>query len=333
MKSEVVLVREPIYDIIRTSSLHTASMAFEAQAQVQKLLSELFDEHHELYGLGSMTCSVYDIAWVANVSKTVSGIPQYLFPSAFAFVLDAQLPDGSWSTHHVAAGNAQAARSSQYQSDTILSTIAALYSLILHARAPYQISSVRFTGLGLDLRIATGIKRLGQLLEEWHIESCDAVGFEILFPSLLDLLLIEGYSFDFPDREKLLSMRKAKLQHLKPEYLYTKAPSTLLHSLEAFHSWGSEEFDVRRVKHHMIGGSMMASPAATASYLIKTPEWDEEAEAYLRMVIERGHGKGSGGVPSAWLSTNFEMLRADMLLFLLPFFSSFSYRLLNYARR
>jgi len=58
----------------------------------------------------------------------------------------------------------------------------------------------------------------------------------------------------------------------------------------------------------MVRGSMMASSAATASYLIKTPEWDDEAEAYLRLVIECGDGKGGGGVPSAWPSTNFKIL-------------------------
>lgn len=90
--------------------------------------------------------------------------------------------------------------------------------------------------------------------------------------------------------------------------LYEMAPVALLHSLEAFHGWTAEDFDVRKVKHHMVRGSMMASPAATASYLIKTPEWDDEAEAYLRLVIECGDGKGIGGVPSAWPSTNFEIL-------------------------
>ena len=54
-----------------------------------------------------------------------------------------------------------------------------------------------------------------------------------------------------------------------------------------------------KLKHHMVGGSMMASPAATASYLMKSQTWDDEAEAYLRLAIECGDGKGIGGVPSA----------------------------------
>jgi len=41
---------------------------------------------------------------------------------------------------------------------------------------------------------------------------------------------------------------------------------------------------------------------------MKTQSWDEEAEAYLRLVIECGDGEGKGGVPSAWPSTNFEIL-------------------------
>jgi len=38
--------------------------------------------------------------------------------------------------------------------------------------------------------------------------------------------------------------------------LYETAPVALLHSLEAVHGWTAEDFDVRKVKHHMVRGSM-----------------------------------------------------------------------------
>jgi hypothetical protein len=53
---------------------------------------------------------------------------------------------------------------------------------------------------------------------------------------------------------------------------------------------------------------MMASPSATAAYLMKCEEWDDSAEAYLRLAVECGEGRGTGAVPSAWPSTNFELL-------------------------
>lgn len=82
----------------------------------------------------------------------------------------------------------------------------------------------------------------------------------------------------------------------------------LLHSLEAFHDWKHEAFNAKKVKGRLVHGSVMASPAETASYLMNASTWDDEAEAYLRMVLECGSGKGSGGVPSAWPSSNFEIL-------------------------
>ena len=119
---------------------------------------------------------------------------------------------------------------------------------------------------------------------------------------------MQGHTFDFPDRDTLLKIRAAKIQRVRPAMLYATVPAALLHSLEAFHGWTAEDFDVRLVKHHIVRGSMMASPAATASYLLKIPEWDDEAEAYLSLVIECGDGKGKGGVPSAWPLTNFEII-------------------------
>jgi hypothetical protein len=137
------------------------------------------------------------------------------------------------------------------------------------------------------------------MLNRWRVESCNAVGFEILAPGMLDLLSVEEFEFSFHSKTQLLEVRDAKLARLSPEMMYKLGPSALLHSLEAFHGWDVERFDVNRVQHHMVGGSMMASPAATASYLMKAKKWDEAAESYLRMAIQCGEGQGSGCIPSA----------------------------------
>jgi len=204
-----------------------------------------------------MTCSVYDTTWVANVTKTIAGIPQYLFPSAFLFVLDAQLPNGSWDAH--------CCPEDAKRSDSILSTMAALYSLNLHAVSPHQIHLARLPAPSLRIRIARAAASLVSMLRIWRIDTCNAVGFEILTPALLDLLAAQGHTFDFPDRATLLKVRALKIQRVRPAMLYATAPVALLHSLEAFHGWTAEDFDVRNVKHHMVRGSMMASPAVTAS--------------------------------------------------------------------
>ena len=268
----------------------------DAQERIDKLLGRLLDTYDPSYGLGSMTCSVYDTAWVACVSKTVRGRSQWLFPSSFAFVLDAQLPDGGWPAHPNEEDTDEV--------DGILSTAAALYSLMLHVRDPLQLRHL--DDGSLPRRIERGVERLAKALAGWRVRECNAVGFEILIPSLLDLLQREGIRFTFPGKELLDEIRGQKLAKVRPEMLYQSAPLALLHSLEAFH--GHEGFLVDRIAHQKIGGSMMASPSATASYLIRCSEWDDEAEAYLRLVISNGEGRGSGGVPSAYPSTIFELI-------------------------
>ena len=267
----------------------------ESQECIRKLLTGLLDHYDSSYGFGSMSCSVYDTAWVACVSKTVSGCPQWLFPSSFSVILQSQLSHGGWPAHP-----------NEIDADVvdgILTTMAALFCLTQHAKQPLQLRHLH--GAGIAPRISSATAYLSKLLNDWHVGDCKAVGFEVLAPALLDLLQEQGIHLRFPDKTKLLQIRDQKLTKVPPEMLYKAAPSALLHSLEAFH--GHQEFAFDRVSHQKVRGSMMASPSATASYLIRSTKWDDEAEAYLRLVISNGDGKGSGGVPSAYPSMNFEM--------------------------
>ncbi|PSN61437.1 hypothetical protein BS50DRAFT_578453 [Corynespora cassiicola Philippines] len=306
-------------------SFHAEDASFGAEGKkgIDMLVARMLQTYDSRYGLGYMSCSVYDTAWVANVTKTVAGIPQYLFPLSFLAILNAQLPDGSWGGHfHRRRSSSSSSSSSSVTSskgstwaskeasysfcDAILSTMASLYTLILHSKHSHQIPEIRLPAPSLDVRISNAVDSLKAMLPRWRIGECNAVGFEVLAPALLDLLSTQGYEFEFPDRVKLLKVRDAKLSRINLEHLHRAAPSALLHSLEAFH--GTDGLDMSKFKHHLVGGSMMASPAATASYLMKSNEWDDSAEAYLRLVVERGDGQGSGAVPSAYPSTNFEML-------------------------
>ena len=128
------------------------------------------------------------------------------------------------------------------------------------------------------------------------------VGFEILVPALLTMLENESIYLNFPGRKLLMELNAVKLGGINPEMLY-ETPTMLLHSLEAF--IGTLDFD--RVGHHKRFGSMMASPASTAAYLIHSSIWDEESEGYVRRVIFEGKGNGLGGVPSVFPTTIFEM--------------------------
>ncbi|KAI4139612.1 MAG: hypothetical protein LQ341_004153 [Variospora aurantia] len=268
---------------------------FDSEERIGRLLQTLLDTYEPCYGLGSMTVSVYDTAWVACISKTVSGCSQWLFPSSFFYVLQAQLPDGGWTAH--------AGQECSDETDGILSTMAATYCLIQHAKTPLQLKHIPTEALAESIR--TALASLDLMLQSWRVGNSKAVGFEVLAPSLLNLLEEEGHFFAFPGKEHLLHVRDQKLARVSPELLYKNSPSALLHSLEAFHYRKDISYD--RFAHQKVGGSMMASPSATASYLIRCKTWDDEAEAYLRLVLSNGHGCGLGGVPSAYPSTNFEL--------------------------
>ena len=267
----------------------------DCQKRINNLLEGVLGTYDHRYGFGSMTCTIYDTAWIASISKPVSGHAQWLFPASFSIVSAAQLPDGGWPAHL----NEQ----DTDDTDRILSTMAALYCLKQHAKNPLQLRHM--VGESLSDRIRKAVTYLSSMLKTWRVENCKGVGFEILAPSLLDILEDEGLSFSFQGKAQLIDARDQKLAKVRPEMLYDAAPWTLLHSLEAFHCRMDFSFD--RIAHHKVNGSMMASPSATASYLIRCTEWDDEAEAYLRLVLSNGEGKGSGGVPSAYPSTNFEL--------------------------
>jgi hypothetical protein len=273
------------------------------------LLTSPFETYDSKYGLGYMSCSVYDTAWIANITKTVAGREQYIFPSSFYLILNAQLPDGSWRGHSNlsnAPSTGPDKKIPSSHSDAVLSTMSALYTLLLHPRNPFQLSKARIPPPTLDVRILRAVDSLERMLACWHSGTCNTVGFEVISLALLDVLSSEGYKFEFPDQERLLARRKAKMTRLQPDQLHHTAPSALLHSLEAF--LRIDGLDMGNFRHHLVDGSMMASPAATASYLMRSAKWDDTAEAYLRLVVECGEGRGTGAVPSAWPSTNFEIL-------------------------
>lgn len=239
--------------------------------------------------VGFMSCAVYDTAWVAMVAKpTAAGGRQWLFPQCFDYILDAQQEDGSWPTYAAPI-------------DGILNTAASLLAVKKHADTPHQISTP--SPEDLEKRIVRGTAALERLLNAWDVDTTAHVGFEFLVPTLLQLLEEEGIRFAFPGRAALMAQNRAKLAKFKIEYLYTEHKTTAIHSLEAF----LPSLDYNKVRHHKEFGALMASPSSTAAYLMSCSPWDDESESYLRDVIKLGAGRGSGGIPSAFPSTYFEL--------------------------
>lgn len=286
--------------------------------KVKSLLQNAIVDYDETFGYGSMTCAVYDTAWVSLVTKTIDGKRQWLFPDSFDYLLDQQAQDGSWGV-------------TGERVDGILSTAAALLSSIRHHAEPLNHDHI--STKDLEVRIKRGTDSLHSQLQNWTVASADHVGFELIVPAMLNLLAHESVHLSFDGLDDLMKMHQEKMSQFHPDRLYGSERSTAIHSLEAF--IGMIDFD--RISHHKTLGSMMGSPSSTAAYLINATVWDDEAEAYLRYVIEHASGKGRGGVPSAYPSTIFEyswvssLNRRALVLLLIDLFRfSLRYSLLGF---
>ncbi|KAM7190979.1 ent-kaurene synthase [Naviculisporaceae sp. PSN 640] len=276
----------------------------DLDASAKSLLQNAVENYHPTFGTGSMSCSIYDTAWVSLLTKTGDDgqSRQWLFPECFFYILETQSEDGSW-------GRLLAPSSGDSQIDGILCTAASLLSLLRHQSLPLQLEGT--IPADMSQRATKALASLRSQLKSWDVVSTVHVGFEVIVPALLHLLKKESPSMDlnFDGFGELMRVNTKKMSRFRPEYLYAEnAPQmTVLHSMEAFSGSDSEpRVDFDRLAHHKRLGSMMGSPASTAAYLMNVSRWDDEAEGYLRHVVKNGPGRSGGGVPSAYPSTYFE---------------------------
>lgn len=253
----------------------------EPQERAQRLVEKIAKRCCN-NSLGSATVAVYDTAWLSMITKN----EEWLFPECFHYILDTQSSDGGWG-------------SGSSLDDDVLTTMVALTAMVSHAKS--QRSDALSDLTNLNFRICQAKGYLEANLRYWDVDAAMNVGFEFLIPALLSILENEQIFFSFPRREALNNMRALKMEKFDEELFYS-FPNTFLHSLEGL--VGQINFD--RISHHKTFGSMMASPASTAAYLIHSSTWDDEAENYLRTVIAEGDGEGGGGVPSVYPTPIFE---------------------------
>ena len=258
--------------------------------RANNLVHRLADGCVQKHGFGQFSPTIYDTAWLALVQKHVNGESRWLFPECFQFLLDNQNENGTFGVCTT-------------DIDVILNTAAALIALLRHSKLSLDTDPLP---IDIDLRISRSREVLNARLASWDVETSDHVGFEILVPALLRFLEeeeVDGVCFEFPQKEALMVLNQKKLAGFNPHMLYGQHMTTLVHSMEAFVG----QIDFGKVAHQKSFGSMMGSPSSTAAYLMNAPTWDEEAEEYLRNVIQFGKGQESGGVPSAYPTTVFEI--------------------------
>ena len=256
--------------------------------RASQLVQALADGIQTPWGAASMSASVYDTAWLAMVCRGEgSDDESWLFPKSFDYLMTSQLSRGGWPAYAT-------------EIDGILNTAAALLALLKHRTSK---SYLYLEADDVDERITRGFEALTLKLQEWDVDATNHVGFELLVPKYLELLEEDGFSFEFAGKERLLAIHTKKMQTFKIDMLYGHQTISALHSLEAF--VGDVVMD--RISHHLKFGSMLASPSATAAYLIYGSEWSDVAESYLRSVSEDCRNKLYGSAPCAFPISNFEV--------------------------
>ncbi|KAF7011990.1 hypothetical protein CFC21_026233 [Triticum aestivum] len=226
----------------------------------------------------STTVSAYDTALVALV-RNLDGEDKPQFPSCIDWIVQNQLPDGSWGepTFFMV----------QERMITTLACVVALKS--------WNVDSDNLCERGV-LFIQENMSRLVEDEQDWM-----PCGFEIKFPAILQKA--KDLNLDIPYNhhvlEQIYTKRNLKLSKIPLDVLHA-IPTTLLYSLEGL--LGLQLDWEKLLKLRCLDGSFHSSPAATAAALSYTG--DKECLAFLDRLVK----KFDGGVPCMYSLDIFEQL-------------------------
>lgn len=233
---------------------------------------------------GYSTSSVYTSAWVSLVRKGNIATGELAFPECFHYVLDSQLPSGTWPCYHSDA-------------DGIVDGLAGLLSLMRNA-------DVAVTKLGnndYQIRVSNATQSLQDMLDAFTFDGCDHAGFELIVPSLLEALEKDGITFSFPSKTLLLQTAQIKLSNIPSIAWSGKFRTTVLHCLEAF--VGKADFS--NLSNLLIEGMIGDTPASTAAFLMH--KWDDTVANSLRELVDSTVSPEVGGLPISFPSTGWEV--------------------------
>ncbi|KAK1321035.1 hypothetical protein QJS10_CPA03g00942 [Acorus calamus] len=240
--------------------------------KIEKIKTILDSEGEE-----ETSISAYDTAWVSMI-EDVNGNDAPQFPKSLRWIVDHQLPDGSWGD-----------RDYFLVYDRLVNTLACVVALKTWNICPKSYENgIRF------LRQNIHALKEG---EEQHM----LAGFEMIFPTLIQRAHNLGLDLqlDCPAMEDIYIRRNLKRNKIPNELMHT-VPTTLLYSLE-----GLDDLDWERLLAlQWQEGSFFYSPASTAAAFMQTK--NEGCLRYLENITKIF----DGGAPCAYPVDLFKRLWA-----------------------
>ncbi|MCD6461587.1 MAG: hypothetical protein J7L61_02470 [Thermoplasmata archaeon] len=228
--------------------------------------------------LGEVTGIPYETAWFARAAY-MEGWP--MFHRCTDWLLRGQREDGSWGG------------SIPMVHDRVISTLSVLTAL----GGPRG-----GDGRGRVLQ-ATAVKKaesfLWDAIPRLSLEKVDTIGFEVLFPALMDEAEEKGFSLPFHLVSPYRRLRERRLESIPPEDIYTGL-SSLTNSLEGLAGDLDRE---RAASMPLVNGSVLSSPSATVFLAMATGR--EDAWKYVFRVRRASI---DGGIPPQYPIDAFEKI-------------------------
>ena len=232
------------------------------------------------FSTGWLDIDIYSTAWVAMVpDKQDLTVPEW--PQSLEYVRTSQLDDGGWGDPIMYYAHAR-----------VISTMAALMALTQWQRPQDK------------KRIKYGFQALAKYALDLEYEAHEPIGFELLFPSLLNNL--QGAIHHFPEHilQKINATYEEKLKLINNLIPDINNPQAWWFSMEML-----PVNELARLNDSFFDeiGSIATSPAATAAVLRarRLNGLDEPAaETYIDNLLVLG----SGAVAFAWPAEIFAYL-------------------------
>ncbi|KAJ5352428.1 hypothetical protein N7452_001402 [Penicillium brevicompactum] len=254
-----------------------------------RLVQDFLKSYDPYYGVGTVTSSVWDTAWVSMLRSKDGN--SWAFPECFDYLVESQASSGGWGNPF-------------RDIEQICCSMAAILAMKTRLNTLCEYSEEEWGEI--DLRCNRAIHFVKDCLPSWSIDNIDdalPVGLELYLPVLLQQLGKYGVIFNVPGIDRIQHMGNTKLHKIPVEMLYGESKIAATFSLEGF--IGKVDFD--QINHQKGLGSLCASPASTAVYLMYRSVWDDEAEKYLRHVVNLSISQANRGIPNFYPSTTFEL--------------------------